>query len=289
MRTLILLLTTAALLLPAADSDIEKAMAERDAAITAGEADYAQVVAKAQSALDDITAKADDKAVASLERTAKRAARGGDMATGAAAWKAVLGIDREHQEARGYFEAVGNLDVVLAELAQADQDAANADLLGGPAPATGAGAADGSAAPLAMAAIGTFGQVQVHPLKEGTNAIGGIATPITAVPGQLTGASFIQPQAISTEYLRCRIWQAGAVAIVAGPGYGGVGQIQQAGFAPADFVLGVSDADQRVFVKEMGAGEELNLPPGHVMVMARTIRALPAALLGVGGGMGGRR
>lgn len=263
--------------LTAADSGIDQILAEHGATVAGAEAEYAAEVAQAQNELEAATLKADGKAITALERTAKRAARSGDMATGAAAWKAILGLDREHPEARSYFEAVGNLDTVLAELDQADA-ARSADLFAA-AEAEAAPGGPATGEPLALALLGSFGQVQVLDLTDGTHAIGGVETPITAVPAELTGASFIQPPLVATEYVRCRTWRAGLVALVVGPGYGGLRQVQDAGFERAGFALGVSHSDQPVYLKQMAAGEELNLPPGPVMVIAERIRPLPAELL----------
>ena len=83
------------------------------------------------------------------------------------------------------------------------------------------------------------------------------------------------------------MWQPGVIAAVAGPGYP-VAQLAKDGFKPAEFSLGVADVDQVVYLKEAAIGEELNLPPGHLMVIAGTIRPLPAALLNGGRDGAGR-
>lgn len=264
---LIALLSSTASFASAAQNDLDQITAERDSLVAAAEASYAEIMGQAQSELDQATERANAKAVTALERVAKRSARSGDMTTGASAWKSVLRYDREHVEARGFFDAIGQLDRVLADLEQAD---AAPDLIGGPEAQLAA------TTPGTLAVLASLGHSQIRDLSEGTDAIGGLPTPITRVPEELAGASFIQPPLLGAQPIRVRCFQGGSVAVVAGPGYSGLQQVTDAGFAPAEFTLGVSQLDQKVFIKELPRDEELELPAGPLMVIAAKIRSLPA-------------
>jgi hypothetical protein len=86
---------------------------------------FNDAITKLQQSRDDAQANAKAKAVMALTVIAKSRTKAEDAAGAAEAWKAILGIDREHADARAYFTLQGTLDAVLAELA-----ANPADLLG---------------------------------------------------------------------------------------------------------------------------------------------------------------
>lgn len=90
---------------------------------------WQEEVAKAQRVHDAARAKADAKALKALEGLATAAAKRGEVAEAAAAWKEALRIDPTHPPARAFFQAIGTLDQVVAEVT------APTDLLGNPLPA----------------------------------------------------------------------------------------------------------------------------------------------------------
>ena len=86
---------------------------------------YNDAVTKLVQARDEALANHKAKAITALTVTAKGRMKAEDAAGAAEAWKAILGIDRAHADARTYFTTAGTLDAVLAEL-----DAKPTDLLG---------------------------------------------------------------------------------------------------------------------------------------------------------------
>jgi hypothetical protein len=102
--------------LPASEA-VEKTLAE-----------LAARCAKEQEQHELALAKAKGDAVKALETTAHRAIRAGETPVVAEAWKEVLRLDPNHDEARRFYAALGQLDAVLKEF----DEAADADLLGNP-------------------------------------------------------------------------------------------------------------------------------------------------------------
>ena len=88
---------------------------------------YNDAVMKLQRTLDESLAKEKTRSIAIIAAIAKTKAKANDLAAAGTAWKAVLVIDETNAEARKHFEALGQLDAVLAELKQGDPAA---DLLG---------------------------------------------------------------------------------------------------------------------------------------------------------------
>lgn len=86
---------------------------------------FNDTITKLMQARDEAQATAKAKAITTLTLIAKSRTKAEDAAGAAEAWKAILGIDREHADARAYFTLLGTLDAVLMEL-----DANPADLLG---------------------------------------------------------------------------------------------------------------------------------------------------------------
>jgi|GEM_PF-3868336 hypothetical protein len=99
-------------------------------------ADFVAKLGKEQEAYDLAVGKAKSDAVKALEAIAHRATRAGDAATLAAAWKEVLRLQRDHEEATAFFTALGQLPAVLKELAEADAEAERLGLVPHPAAAT---------------------------------------------------------------------------------------------------------------------------------------------------------
>lgn len=90
---------------------------------------FNDAITKLMQTRDEAQANHKAKALTALTVIAKSRTKAEDAAGAAEAWKAILGIDREHAEARAYFTTLGTLDAVLAEL-----DADPADLLGAGTP-----------------------------------------------------------------------------------------------------------------------------------------------------------
>lgn len=112
---------------------------------------YNDAVTRLQRSHDEALAKEKARSIAALSAIAKAKTKASDLAAAGYAWKAVLVLDEANADARKHFEALGQLDAVLAELKAGDSAA---DLLGGePATAPGAaptsGGAQPSAAPIA--------------------------------------------------------------------------------------------------------------------------------------------
>lgn len=107
---------------------------------------YNDAVSRLQRAHDEALAKEKARSIAALSAIAKAKTKASDLAAAGYAWKAVLALDEANADARKHFEALGQLDAVLAEL-KADDSAA--DLLGGEPAAPAAGDAQPSAAPIA--------------------------------------------------------------------------------------------------------------------------------------------
>lgn len=110
-----LILTTCALGLSAADP-VDAVIAELEGTRSAAAASYEQEVTQLAAIRDAAIAAGEARAIRDLERAVKRAARSGDLSVAAKGWKAVLGMDQQHREARQFFEAIGQLDAVLAEV-----------------------------------------------------------------------------------------------------------------------------------------------------------------------------
>jgi hypothetical protein len=94
---------------------------------------FNEAVSKLMATRDEAVANHKAKAIVTLTVLAKSRTKAEDAAGAGEAWRAILGIDREHADARAYFSLQGTLDAVLAEL-----DAKPTDLLGldtGDAPA----------------------------------------------------------------------------------------------------------------------------------------------------------
>jgi hypothetical protein len=96
-----------------------------------------------QEAFALASAKARSEAVRALELIAHRAKAGGDAATAAEAWTAVLRLERTHGEANAFFTDLGQLDAVLKRI---DADEAGAAGLGMPKEAPAGAPAAGAAA-----------------------------------------------------------------------------------------------------------------------------------------------
>ncbi len=101
----ILLVSLALVALPAVD-DVEKELTR-----------WQDEVGKARGEYQTEVAKANEKAVKALTRVAQREAKAGDIAAATDAWRAVLAIDLDAEEARAFFTAIGRLDEVMAEVA----------------------------------------------------------------------------------------------------------------------------------------------------------------------------
>ncbi len=86
---------------------------------------YNDAITKLMQARDEAQANAKARAVTALTVIAKNRTKAEDAAGAGEAWKAILGIDREHADARAYFTQLGTLAAVLKEL-----DADPTDLLG---------------------------------------------------------------------------------------------------------------------------------------------------------------
>lgn len=86
---------------------------------------FNDAISKLMHAREEAQANAKAKAITALTVIAKSRTKAEDTAGATEAWKAILGIDREHADARAYFTLLGTLDAVLMEL-----DADPTDLLG---------------------------------------------------------------------------------------------------------------------------------------------------------------
>lgn len=93
---------------------------------------YNDAVTRLQRAHDEALAKEKVRSIAALSVLAKARTKASDLAAAGYAWKAVLALDEANADARKHFEALGQLDAVLAELKAGDSAA---DLLGGEAAA----------------------------------------------------------------------------------------------------------------------------------------------------------
>lgn len=123
---------------------------------------YNDAVAKLQKTRDEALTKEKAKVIAGLTAVAKREAKVSNLAGAGEAWKAVLSIDDTQADARKYFEALGQLDAVLAEMKQA----ASTDLLGAPiAGKAGKEDAEGTATPKAPAIAGKLTAIAAAPSK----------------------------------------------------------------------------------------------------------------------------
>ncbi|MBA3845382.1 MAG: hypothetical protein H0X45_01930 [Planctomycetes bacterium] len=90
-------------------------------------------IGRARAEYQSEVVKANDKAIRTLTRIAQREAKAGDLSAATDAWRAVLTIDHDVDEARDFFTAIGQLDQVLAEVAASDDPLAG--LGGGAKPA----------------------------------------------------------------------------------------------------------------------------------------------------------
>ncbi|HYE04758.1 MAG TPA: hypothetical protein VEL07_04475 [Planctomycetota bacterium] len=77
-------------------------------------------IGKARSEYQTEVGRANDKAIKALVRIAQREVKAGDLSAATEAWRAVLTIDPDVDEARDFFTAIGQLDQVLAEIAASD-------------------------------------------------------------------------------------------------------------------------------------------------------------------------
>jgi hypothetical protein len=87
---------------------------------------YNDAVMKLQIARDSVVEQQRQKSITVLQSLAKTRSKNKDQAGTTAAWRAILRLDRKHEEAVAYFTAEGTLETVLKEL-----DAKPEDLLGG--------------------------------------------------------------------------------------------------------------------------------------------------------------
>lgn len=151
-------------------------MLAASALLTAGDAvdkealRYNDAVTRLQRTRDEGIAKEKARSITALSAIAKAKAKTNDLAAAGTAWKAVLALDDANAEARKHFEALGQLDAVLAELKAGDSVA---DLLGQPAPAPSVvGGAPVSAAAIAGKPVtipaAVDKAVQLGPFKAGT-------------------------------------------------------------------------------------------------------------------------
>lgn len=104
---------------------------------------YNDAVTKLQQTRDEAQANLKAKAITALTVIAKSRLKAEDAAGAGEAYRAILSIDRKHEDARTYFTTLGTLTAVLAEL-----DAKPTDLLGldtGDAPAKDAPAKETTA------------------------------------------------------------------------------------------------------------------------------------------------
>jgi translation initiation factor IF-2 len=86
---------------------------------------YNDAVTKLQQTRDEAQANLRVKAITALTVIAKSRLKAEDATGAGEAYRAILSIDREHEDARIYFTTLGTLAAVLAEL-----DAKPTDLLG---------------------------------------------------------------------------------------------------------------------------------------------------------------
>jgi hypothetical protein len=77
---------------------------------------YNDAVTKLAQARDEAIAVHSAKSIAALTAQTKSRTKADDSAGATEAWRAVLTIDREHQDARSYFTTLGTLAQVLEEL-----------------------------------------------------------------------------------------------------------------------------------------------------------------------------
>lgn len=82
-------------------------------------ATYHHEAAKAKESFDAALAKSNAASIKALTALAQSAAKKGDIAESAAAWKEVIRFDHENTDARAFFTATGNLDQVLIDTASA--------------------------------------------------------------------------------------------------------------------------------------------------------------------------
>jgi hypothetical protein len=110
---------------------------------------------KLQKACDESLAKERTRSITAIAAIAKQRAKANDLVGAEEAWRAVLGLDENHAEARKFFEAIGKLDAVLAGIKQAS----SIDLLG-----AAAGTADaGETAPRSVSIAGTVMPIAAVP------------------------------------------------------------------------------------------------------------------------------
>lgn len=130
---------------------------------------YNDAVTRLQRTHDEGIAKEKARSITALSAIAKAKAKANDLAAAGTAWKAALALDDANADARKHFEALGQLDAVLAELKAGDSAA---DLLGGPPAASAAGAAPSGAAAIAGKAVtipaAADKAVPLGPFKAGT-------------------------------------------------------------------------------------------------------------------------
>lgn len=88
-----------------------------------------EAIAELQTAANEAIAEERSDAIESLERLARRYQRR-DALAATHCYREILRLDLNHQEAREWFQAIGTLDAILAELAQ--DPAVATDMLGNP-------------------------------------------------------------------------------------------------------------------------------------------------------------
>lgn len=108
----------------AIDDEVATFERDRDQLQTELEAQITELRRESDSDLAELR----ERSIRNIERAVKRAARNGDVATAAKGWKAVLGMDSGHEEAREFFTAMGTLDNVLAEVTGSTDEAGAGDV-----------------------------------------------------------------------------------------------------------------------------------------------------------------
>ena len=79
---------------------------------------YYEASTKLQKTYDDAEAREKARSIPALVTLAKRESAQGNMAAANDAWKQVLILDQQHEEARKFFTAINQLDKALADVAK---------------------------------------------------------------------------------------------------------------------------------------------------------------------------
>ena len=271
MRYVMSLLILAGLTVGSA-TELEEILNEHGNAVATAEAEHAHALAQAAAARNAAVADADADAVEDLERLARKAARGGDMTTGAQAWKEILRIDREHTGAREYFAAIGTLDSVLSDLGEAN---GGVDVTDAPEDELAGAGADPSLAGV-VASSGAVAR-----LTQDADWLSDSPRPVSSCSDLLQQACYLRLPGGFKDFITLTVLRPGMLFLVAEPGYPRADKLVDQGFKRSKQTIEVAGIALELYERSVAVGESFEIPAGHnlpVSVVAGLISRNPRQL-----------